>query len=111
PAGTLSTARIVTISVGLPAQEGRNIEMVVALWRCSNRRRTAMGVQSLRRWTARILRYGLVGRDLFGHGALGRLAFGQRRHRRTRRPSGDRRLALLVAAAEADIGEALQQRQ
>ncbi len=40
-----------------------------------------------------------------------RLAIGQRRHRRTGGAGGDRRLSLLVAAAEADIGEALQQRQ
>ena len=86
--------------------------MVVALWRRGNRCRAAMDVQTLRRRTSCILRYRLI-RHLLGHRPL-RLAFGQRRQRRHRRSRGarlDRRLGLFVAAAEADIGQPLQQRQ
>src|SRR6202166_5424808 len=86
--------------------------MIVALWRGSNRCRAAVSVQSLWRRPAGILRYRLMGRDLLRDRAL-RLPFRQRRHRRHRRTRGagrDRRLGLLVAAAEADIGEALQER-
>src|SRR5439155_17817221 len=71
-------------------------------------------VQTLRCRAFCVLRYWLVIRHhLLGDGTL-RLAIGQRRQRRHRRPGGagrDRRLALLVAAAQADIGEALQQRE
>src|SRR4051812_30569351 len=86
--------------------------MIVALWRRCNRGRTAMGVQSLWRRPAGILRYRLAGRDLLRDAAL-RLALRQRRHRRHRRtgsPRRDRRLGFFVATAEADIGKALQQR-
>ena len=54
--------------------------MVVSLWRRGNRCRAAMGVQTLRRGTPRILGYRLVGCHLLGDGAL-RLALGQRRQR------------------------------
>ena len=87
--------------------------MVVALWRRRNRCGAAMDVQALRRRPTSILRYRFASRDLLRDAAL-RLAFGQRRHRghrRTRRPGRDRRLILLVATAEADIGQALEQRQ
>src|ERR1700738_3199080 len=86
--------------------------MVVALWRSSNRCRAAMNVQTLGSRTPGILRY-RFGRHLLSDRTLG-LAFGerrQRRHRRTRGTGRDRRLGLFVAAAEADIGEALQQRE
>src|SRR5689334_23083164 len=90
--------------------------MIVTLWRWRNRRGAPMGIQALRLWTTRIFRYRLIGRNLLGNAAL-RLAFRQRRHgrhrghRRTGGAPRDRRLALFVAAAEADIGEPLQQRQ
>src|SRR5437764_1185409 len=88
--------------------------MVVALWRRRNRGRAAMGVQTLWRRALCVLRYRLmIRRHLLGDGTL-RLAIGQRRQRRHGRTGGagrDRRLGLFVAAAEADIGEPLQQRQ
>src|SRR5437867_3552746 len=87
--------------------------MVVALWRLGNRCRAAMDVQTLRRRTLCVLRYRILIRHLLGDGTL-RLAIGQRRQRRHRRPGGagrDRGLGLFVATAEADIGEPLQQRQ
>src|SRR5690348_10157420 len=85
--------------------------MIVALWCGRNRRWTAVAVQALRRRPAGVFRDRLVVRDLFRHAALGGLALRQRRHRRTGRAGRDRRLALLVAAAEADIGKPLQERQ
>src|SRR5690242_13223041 len=84
--------------------------MVVTLWRRRNRRRTAMHVQALRRGTAGILRYRLARCDLLRHGLL-RPALRQRRHCGTGGAGCDRRLALFVTTAEADIGEALEQRQ
>src|SRR5438445_7732999 len=88
--------------------------MVVALWRRGNRCRAAMDVQTLRRRAFCVLRYRLViRRHLLGDGTL-RLAIRQRRQRRHRRTGGagrDRRLGLFVAAAEADIGEPLQERE
>ena len=85
--------------------------MVVALWRRGNRCRAAMDVQTLRRRAFCVLRYRLlIRRHLLGDGTL-RLALGQRRHRRTGGAGRDRRFGLFVAAAEADIGEPLQQRQ
>src|SRR5579883_212895 len=84
--------------------------MVVSLWRRGNRCGAAMGVQTLRRGTARILRYRLTACDLLLHAAL-RAALGKRRHGRTGGTGCDRRLAFLLTTAEADIGEALQQRQ
>ncbi len=86
--------------------------MVIALWRRCNRRGAAMDVQTLRRGTSCILGYRLI-THLLGNGSL-RFALGERRQRRHRRTGGagrDRRLGLFVAAAEADIGQALQQRQ
>src|SRR5256885_8627343 len=98
-------------SVGLASEEGRDIKMVVALWRRGNRCRAAMDVQTLRCRAFCVLRYRLVIRGhLLGDGTLP-LAVGQRRHRRPGGPGPDRRLALFVAAAQADIGEALQQRE
>src|SRR5437016_849836 len=82
--------------------------MIVALWRRRHRRRAAMAIQALGSRTAGIFRYRLIGCDLLGYGAL-RLAIGQRRHRRTGRAAGHRRLGLFVATTEADMGEALQQ--
>src|ERR1700760_1827981 len=85
--------------------------MVIALWRCSNRRWSAVTVQSLGGRPTSVLRYWFICRDLLGHRALGGLAFRQRRHRRAGGAGRDRRLAFLVAATEANIGKALQQRQ
>ena len=65
-----------------------------------------MTVQTLRRRTPSIFRYRLVGSQLVV--ALG-LALRERRHRGAGGAGGDRRLALLIAAAEADVGKALQQ--
>src|SRR5689334_15893046 len=84
--------------------------MVVALWRRGNRCWAAMDVQTLRRRTTGILRYRLIPRHLLGDAAL-RLALRQRGHRRTGGTGRDRRLGLFVAAAEADIGKTLEQRQ
>src|SRR3954447_21536078 len=89
-------------SVGLASEEGRDIKMVVTLWRRGNRCRAAMDVQTLRRRTLGILRYRIVIRHLLGDIAL-RLALRQRRHRRSGGAGRDRRLGLFVATAEADI--------
>jgi hypothetical protein len=43
-AGAIFVLGIVTRSVGLTAKEGRDIEMIVALWRWRNRRGPSMGV-------------------------------------------------------------------
>src|SRR5690349_22634282 len=89
--------------------------MVVTLWRWCNRCGAAVLVETLRGRPASILRYRLIPGDLLLDRTLGGgLAFGQRRHRGhggTRRAGCDRRLVLLVAAAEPDIGQPLQQRQ
>src|SRR5262249_49291246 len=85
--------------------------MVVALWRPRHRGRTAMDAEPVRRGPLLgVFGYRLAGRDLLAHGAGG-LPFRQRRHGRTGSAGRDRRLVFLVAAAEADIGEPLQQRQ
>src|SRR5438105_2866408 len=108
-AGAVLLVRIVTRSGGLAAQEGRNIQMVIALWRRRNRRRPPMRVQPLRGGTPGIFRHRFAGRHLLGYAALG-LAFGERWKRRDRGTRGarrDRRLGGLVAAAKADIGETL----
>ncbi len=81
--------------------------MVVALWRRRHRCRASMRVQTLGRRTTRILRYRLVRCDLFGAPGLLR----HRRHGRAGAAGRDRRLAVFVAAAKADIGKPLQQRQ
>ena len=65
-------------SVGLASEEGRDIKMVVALWRRGNRCRAAMDVQTLRRRALCVLRYRILIRHLLGDGTL-RLAIGQRR--------------------------------
>src|SRR6478752_351616 len=84
--------------------------MVISLWRRGNRRGTAVHVQALRRGTTGILGHRLGRSDLLRHGLLG-AAIGQWRHRGTGGAGRDRRLGLLVTTAEADIGEALEQRQ
>src|SRR5712671_3412642 len=83
--------------------------MIVALWHGRNRRRASVGIKSLRWGPPGIFRYRLIGGHLLGYAAL-RLAFRQRRHRRIGSAGRDRWLGGLVAAAETDIGEALQQR-
>src|SRR5262249_32467080 len=85
--------------------------MVVSLWRRRNRCRATMAVQSLRSRAARILGYRLIRCDLVLNRALRRLALGQRRHRRTGCTRCNRRLAFLISAAKADIGETLQERK
>src|SRR5258708_34809104 len=82
--------------------------MVVTLWRWRHRCRAAVGIQALRRGPARILRYRIVGCDLLRYAAL-RLTVRQRRHGRTPAAARNRRFHVVVAPAEADIGEALQQ--
>src|SRR6516165_11025299 len=67
-----------------------------------------MAIQTLRRRPPSIFRYRLAGRQLVGDRTLG-LALRQGWHRRSGGAGGDRRLAILIAAAEADVGEALQQ--
>src|SRR5437764_15396890 len=84
--------------------------MVITLWRRRNRCWAAMSIQTLGRRTASILRYRLVRRDLLGAGAPGLLPFRQRRHGRAGGACRNRRFALLVTAAEADIGTPLPQR-
>src|SRR3954451_5414530 len=84
--------------------------MVVSLWRRRNRCGAAMGVETLRRRPAGILRHRFAGCDLLRDGPL-RLALRQRRQCRAGGSGRDRRFALLVATAESDIGEALEQRQ
>src|SRR6266446_569552 len=99
------------MSRGLAPQEGGDIKMIVALWHWGNRRGPAMDVQTLWRRPPCILRYRLMRCDLLRDRAL-RLALRKRRHRGHRRAGGtgrDRWLGLFVAAAEADIGQALQQ--
>ena len=85
--------------------------MVVALWRRGNRCRAAMGVQTLRRRTPGILRHRLVIRHLLGDRCAAACVPAAAAHRRTGGAGRDRRLGLFVAAAEADIGQTLQQRQ
>src|SRR5689334_5826388 len=85
--------------------------MVITLWRGGNRCRAAMAVQTLRRRTASILRYRLVGCDLVPDTALAGLAVGNRRHGRSCGAGCDWRLALFITPAEADIGQPLQERQ
>src|SRR5437879_2278442 len=85
--------------------------MVVALWRRANRRRAAMDVQTLRRRAFCVLRYRVRIRCHLLSDSTLRSAIVQRRHRRPGGTGRDRRLALFVAATEADIGEPLQQRQ
>ena len=82
--------------------------MVVTLWRRRNRCRASMSVQTLGSRTSRILGYRLTRLVLVGACAPGLLR--QRRHRRARAACRNRRLALFVAAAKADIGKPLQQR-
>src|SRR3569623_3407591 len=100
---------IVTRSVGLTPQNRRDVQLVIhRSW--SRRSWTAVLVETLRRGTATVLRHRLA--HVRRIRAL-RLALGKRRHGRhgrTRGTGGDRRFAVLVAAAEADIGETLQQR-
>src|SRR5262249_9277598 len=82
--------------------------MVVTLWRRCNRCRAAMHVQALRRRAAGIFGHRLVCRGLLR--PLG-LAFGRRRHCWAGTARRDRWLVLLVAPAQAHIGETLEQRQ
>src|SRR5205085_5444149 len=84
--------------------------MVITLWRRRNRCWAAMSIQTLGRRTASILRYRLVRRDLLAAGAPGLLPFRQRRHRPAGGACRNGRFALLVTAAEADIGKPLQPR-
>jgi hypothetical protein len=84
--------------------------MIVALWRRRNRCRPTVRIETLRRRTARILRYRIMSCHLLGNGAL-RPAFRERRHLAHGRTGGtcrDRRLAVLVATAETDIGQPLE---
>src|SRR5437588_4035200 len=83
--------------------------MVVALWRGCNRCWACISVQTLRCGTSCILRYRLVA-HLLRDGAL-RFALGERCHRRARGTGRDRRLALFVATAKADVRQPLQERQ
>src|SRR5438309_7184788 len=86
--------------------------MVIALWRRGNSGGAPMSVETLRSGSASIFRHRLVARDLLSDRAL-RLSLRQRRHRRHRGTRGtgrNRWLGLFVPAAEAHIGQALQQR-
>ena len=69
-----------------------------------------MAIQTLRRRPPRIFRYRLAGRQLVGDRTLG-LALREGWHRGSGGAGGDRRLTVLIAAAEADVGKALQQRE
>src|SRR5436190_18168836 len=85
--------------------------MVVALWRRRNRCLAAMDVEPLRRRPLLgVFRHRFGGGDLLGQATAG-FAFRQRRHGRAGGAGRDLRLALLVAAAETDIGEPMQQRR
>src|SRR5579872_5097207 len=112
--GPLTSPRLLQVSGHLPAQESGDIKMIIALWCLGHRCRTAVDVQTLRRLPRSVFRYRSAACHLLGDRAL-RLALRQRRHGRHRwtrgGPAGNRRLAFLVAAAKADIGQTLQQRQ
>src|SRR5881394_2912228 len=99
--------------VCLPAQEGGDLELIV-FHRVMHRSRSAVVVETLRGWTLRdgalgVLRNGLGPRRLRGE----RWHRRRLRHRRRRalhwRHGHRGRAGLLLAPAEADGGEALEQ--
>src|ERR1700732_2431860 len=92
-AGSFVSAELLQTSPRLPAQEGGDIKMVVALWRRRNSCGAAVDVQPLRRRPPGVLRYRFMGCDLLAGGAL-RFPLGQRRHRRTRGAGRGPRLGL-----------------
>src|SRR3954469_22955769 len=100
-------------SVGVSAQECRNLQLIIlegtrgiggAAMRIELTSRGAIAGPGLRSWNAPA---GILGRNRSG--LRPRLSRDEPSFRRTRLSCGRRLLALVVASAEADRGEALQQ--